>query len=340
VAKHGSPDGTFIDPNSCAGIAAPHGQGWGMKMAQTDSIIALDVSKDRLDCLDADTGEVFQVENSVSGRATLVRRCRGRTVQLVLEASGGYERPVIHDLCGAGLSVRLVDPRKVRLFARASGRWAKNDRLDAEMIAAYARVIPGSDRQVDPAQERLAELATYRRQLLAEQTMVANQAETLRDPELRRLSARRLASLKAQLARLDNRIAEHIDASPPLADRARLLQSIPGVGPVLCTAFLAFLPELGQLTRHQVAALAGVAPMDNDSGRRKGARSIYGGRPALRAVLYMAALAATRCNPTLAVFYKRLRDAGKKPKVAIVAVMRKLVIMANALIRDQRAYAA
>lgn len=241
-----------------------------MKMAQTDSIIALDVSKDRLDCLDADTGEVFQVKNSVSGRASLAARYRGRAVQCVLEASGGYERPVIHDLCQAGLSVRLVDPRKVRFFARASGRWAKNDRLDAEMIAAYASAIPGSDRQIDPAQEQLAELATYRRQLLDEQTMVSNQAETLRDPELRRQTARRLASLKAQLTRLDKRIAEHIQASPLLADRARLLLSIPGVGPVLCSALLAFLPELGQLTRHQVAALAGVAPMDNDSGRRQG----------------------------------------------------------------------
>lgn len=239
-----------------------------MKMAQTDSIIALDVSKDRLDCLDADTGEVFQVKNSVSDRASLAARYHGRAVQCVLEASGGYERPVIHDLCQAGLSVRLVDPRKVRFFARASGRWAKNDRLDAEMIAAYASAIPGSDRQIDPAQEQLAELATYRRQLLDEQTMVSNQAETLRDPELRRQTARRLASLKAQLTRLDKRIAEHIQVSPLLADRARLLLSIPGVGPVLCTALLAFLPELGQLTRHQVAALAGVAPMDHDSGRR------------------------------------------------------------------------
>jgi transposase len=310
-----------------------------MKMALTESIIALDVSKDRLDGLDADTGEVFQVENSAAGWAALARRGRGRAVQFVLEASGGYERPVIHDLCAAGLSVRLVDPRKVRLFARASGRWAKNDRLDAEMIAAYARAIPGAERQIDPAQERLAELASYRRQLLAEQTMVTNQAETLRDPELRRLTARRLAALKAQIVRIDKRIAEHIDASPTLRDKARMLLSIPGVGDVLCSAFLAFLPELGQLGRRQVAALVGVAPMDNDSGRRKGARSIYGGRPALRSILYMAALAAARFNKPLAAFYSRLRNAGKKPKVAIVAVMRKLVVMANALIRDQRVYA-
>jgi transposase len=310
-----------------------------MKMAHIDSIIALDVSKDRLDCLDADTGEAFQTDNSRAGRAHLAERYHGRVVQFVVEASGGYERPVVHDLCTSGFSVRVVDPRKVRLFARASGRWAKNDRLDAQMIAAYARAIPGTEQGLDPAQERLAELATYRRQLLAEQTMVANQAETLCDPELRRLTTRRLASLKAQIVRLDTRIAEHIGAFPSLRDKADLLLSIPGVGPVLCTALLAYLPELGQLSRHQVAALVGVAPMDNDSGRRKGARSIYGGRPALRSVLYMAALAASRFNKPLADFYSRLRKAGKKPKVALVAVMRKLAVLANALIRDQRAYA-
>ncbi|HEV7372778.1 IS110 family transposase [Arenibaculum sp.] len=309
-----------------------------MKMARTDSIIALDVSKARLDCRDGDTGEAFQMANSTGGRAQLAQRFAGRTVQFVAEASGGYERAVVHDLCSAGFSVRIVDPRKVRLFARASGRWAKNDKLDAQMILAYARAIPGTERRPDPAQERLAELATYRRQVLAEQTMVANQAETLRDPELRRLTNRRLASLKAHIARLDKRIAEHIETSASLRDKARMVLSIPGVGPVLCTALLAFLPELGQLSRHQVAALVGVAPMDNDSGRRKGARSIYGGRPALRSVLYMAALVATRCNPPLATFYSRLRNAGKKPKVAIVAVMRKLIVLANALIRDQRIY--
>lgn len=310
-----------------------------MKMAQVDSIIALDVSKSRLDGLDAETGEAFQVDNSPEGRAALAKRGAGRSVQFVMEASGGYERPVMHDLCAVGCSVRLVDPRKVRLFARASGRWAKNDRLDAEMIAAYARAIPGVATSNDLSQERLAELATYRRQLIVEQTMVANQAETVRDPELRRVTKRRLAALKAQLARIDKRMAEFIEASPSLKEKARILLSIPGVGMVLCVSLLAYLPELGNLSRHQVAALVGVAPMDNESGRRKGPRSIYGGRPAVRSVLYMAALVASRFNQSLATFYKRLRTNGKKPKVALVAIMRKLVVLANALIRDNRIYA-
>lgn len=307
-------------------------------MAPTETIIAIDVSKDRLDCLDEETGEAFALENSTAGRAELARRAQGRSTQFVLEASGGLERPVVQELCAAGLTVRLVDPRKVRLFARACGRFAKNDRLDAQMIAAYARAVPGVAHQPDPAQERLAELATYRRQLLVEQTALASQATGLRDPVLLRLVKRRAMALTAQLALVDKRIAQHIETTSALAAKARLLRSIPGVGPVLCTALLAFLPELGQLGRQQVAALAGVAPLDNDSGRRKGTRSIYGGRPAVRSVLYMAALVATRYNPPLAAFYERLRAAGKKPKVAIVAVMRKLVILANALVRDNKLY--
>lgn len=309
-------------------------------MTQGDSIIALDVSKSRLDGLEAATGEVFQVENSDAGYTALLSRCRGRAVQIALEASGGYERPVIKALCAAGLAVRLVDPRKVRLFAKASGRWAKNDRLDAEMIAAFAQAIPGTVCKIDPAREVLAELATYRRQLLDEQTMVTNQGGSLRDGELRRLNKRRLASLAAQILRLDKRILSHIACSPALAPTDRILRSIPSIGPVLSTALLAYLPELGALTRRQIAALVGVAPMDNDSGKRHGERSIYGGRPAIRTVLYMAAVVASRCNPALAEFYKRLRAAGKKPKVALVAVMRKLIVLANALIRDQRAYTA
>ncbi|WP_445376291.1 IS110 family transposase [Niveispirillum fermenti] len=311
-----------------------------MKMAQQDSIIALDVSKARLDGLDAETGEAFQVENAEAGYSLLRRRCGKRAVQVVLEASGGYERPVMEALSKAGIPVRLVDPRKVRHFARAHGRWAKNDRLDARMIAAYAQAIPGAAYQPDPEREVLAELATYRRQLLDEQTMVRNQAQTLADPELRRLAKRRLDAIALLILRLDKRIAEQIAASKTLKVNDNLLQSIPAVGPVLAATLLAHMPELGTLTRHQVAALAGVAPMDNQSGKRDGPRSIYGGRPVVRTVLYMAAVVASRRNPPLAAFYKKLIAAGKKPKVALVAIMRKIVVLANAIIRDQRTYAA
>lgn len=308
-------------------------------MAEIDFIIGVDVSKDRLDGFDARSGEIFQEANSREGRSALARKYHGRPAVFVVEASGGYERPLREELSAAGFSVRLVDPRKVRLFARASGRWAKTDRLDAQVIAAYAHAIPGTSPLPDQQQAHLAELVTYRRQLVDETTAIANQSALLRDPELRRISKRRLASLQAQIARLDRRVAETIETSDDLREKASLLRSIPGIGPVLCAALLAFLPELGTLSRHQVAALVGVAPLDNQSGRHNGPRHIYGGRPLLRSILFMGALVASRCNKPLKAFYQHLRMAGKKAKVALVAVMRKLVVLANTLLRERRPYA-
>jgi transposase len=210
--------------------------------------------------------------------------------------------------------------------------------LDARLIAAYAAAIPGALHRPDPEATQLAELVTYRRQLIEIETTLANQAEHLTDPELRRDASLRLNALKLRLNRLDQRIEAAIAASPALARKAEILRTIPGVGPVLCATLLAGLPELGQLSRREIAALVGVAPIDNSIGRRQAPRSIYGGRTAIRATLYMAALVAGRFNPTLAAFRDRLRQAGKKPKVAIVAVMRKLLVLANALLRDNRTY--
>lgn len=308
-------------------------------MAQNDSIIALDVSKARLDGFDAATGETFQIDNTKAGYATLLQRCRKRAVQVVVEASGGYERLVMKALWKANIPVRIVDPRRVRHFARASGRWAKNDRLDARMITAFAQAIEGEPYQADPHREKLAELATRRRQLTNMQTMVRNQAQLLEDLELARLSKRHLNILALQIARIEKRIADLIAQHETFRTNNARLQSIPGVGPACSTVLLAYMPELGAITRHQAAALVGVAPMDNQSGKRDRPRSIYGGRSEVRSVLYMAALVASKHNHTLKDFYRRLINAGKKPKAALVAVMRKLIILANALIRDQRAYA-
>lgn len=311
-----------------------------MRMTETTPILAIDISKARLDCFDARTAEAFALANSPAGHAELVRRCRADGLLVALEASGGYERPVLAALALAGIAARLLDPRKVRLFARACGQWAKNDRLDARAIADFAAAIPGSLHQPDRDTLRLAELVTYRRQMLDAETMLANQAEHLCDPELRRDAKRRLQTSKLRRVRLDARIAALIQASASLAPKAAILRSIPCVGPVLCAAFLAELPELGRVGRREIAALVGVAPLDNDSGRRKGIRGIYGGRPGIRAVLYMAALVAGRHNTDLTAFKARLIKAGKKQKVAIVAVMRKLLVLANALLRDNRPYAA
>jgi len=301
-------------------------------------ILAVDVSKDRLDCFVGDGAEAFVVANTPAGHADLVRRARAGQCVVVLEASGGYERALIAACLGHAIALRLLDPRRVRHFARAQGQWAKNDRLDVRVIAAYAAAIPGALHQPDPEAAHLAELVTYRRQLIDIETTLANQTEHLSDAELRRDARLRLNTLKMRIARLDNRIEAAIAASPSLARKAAILRSIPGVGPVLCASLLAGLPELGRLSRREIAALVGVAPMDNSSGRRQGPRSIYGGRPAIRATLYMAALVAGRFNAPLAAFRDRLRQAGKKPKVAIVAVMRKLLVLANALLRDNRTY--
>jgi transposase len=302
-------------------------------------LLAVDVSKDRLDCFAADGAEAFSLANTPAGHVALIRRARAGRCRIVLEASGGYERALIAACLAGGVALRLLDPRRVRHFARAQGQWAKTDRLDARVIAAYAAAIPGPPHRPDPDAAQLAELVTYRRQLVEIETTLANQAEPLTDPELRRDARLRLNALKLRRLRLDARIAAAIAASPMLTRKATILRSIPGVGPVLCATLLAGLPELGQLSRREIAALVGVAPLDNSSGKRQGPRRIHGGRPAIRATLYMAALGAGRFNAPLAAFRDRLRNAGKKPKVAIVAVMRKLLVLANALLRDSRTYA-
>ena len=209
-----------------------------------------------------------------------------------------------------------------------------NDRLDARMIAAYVALIPTRPVQADPAVERLAEILTMRRQLCDEHVAVINQASHLEDAMLRRIAKRRLARLQADIALLDKRLADTVAVEPSLARRYRLLVSMPGVGATLACTLLALLPELGQIGRKQIAALVGVAPYDFDSGKLKGHRCIYGGRATVRTVLYMAALSAYRFNPALKRFHQRLAAAGKKPKVAIVAVMRKMIATLNAMLRD------
>lgn len=306
-------------------------------MTQHRVFVGIDVSKQRLDVFMTGKGTHFSVGNDANGFTELRRRLAGRAVATVaLEASGGYEKAAIGALRNAGFTVRLLDPHRVRQFARASGRWAKNDRIDATVIAAFAATFDGVPVTRDPARERLAERVAYRRQLLEERTTVSHQARHLTDPTLTAISRQRIADLTAMVRRLDRLIAKQITTNKALHNSYRILCSVKGVGPVLAATLLASLPELGSLTRRQVAALVGVAPYDRDSGKKKGYRSIFGGRAGVRTVLYMAALAAIRSNPDIAAFHQRLIDAGKKPKVAITAAMRKLIVTLNAVARDQR----
>jgi transposase len=299
----------------------------------------IDVSKDRLDVVVLPEGRFFSVSNDAVGWAELVARLLPLAVSAIgIEASGGYERGIIRALLAVGLSVRRINPNKLRQFARARGVLAKNDRLDARLIAEYVAIMPTRVVQRDAAAERLAEIVIMRRQLCDEHVAVENQAAHVEDAMLQRLTKRRLARLEADIHLLDKRMAEMVAANAALTQRYELLISMPGVGPVLAFTLIALLPELGKMNRKQIAALVGLAPYDFDSGKLRGHRSIYGGRMPVRNVLYMAALSASRYNPALKAFSKRLANADKKAKVILVAVMRKMITTLNAMLRDNAAW--
>src|SRR5260370_23431738 len=307
-------------PNSCVG-ASPHQQGRDTKML---SFCGVDVSKDRLDVMVLPEQQCCSVSNDVSGWTALVERLRKFSIGAIgLEARGGYERGVMRALLAAGMSVRQINPFKLRQFAKASGVLAKNDRLDARMIASFVAIMP--TRQVQrqtPAVERLAEMITVRRHLSDEKIAAENASRVLEDATLQRLSRRRIARLAADIAQLDEHLVEIVAADAALAHRYRLLTSMPGVGPVLAGTLIALLPELGQLSRQQIAALVGLAPSDLDSGQLRGMRCIWGGLPPVRNVRYMASVSASNWHPVLEACHDRLAATGKKPKVVIVAGMR------------------
>jgi transposase len=301
----------------------------------------IDVSKDRLDVMILPGEKCSSVRNDAGGWANLVEQLRGSSIGAVgIEASGGYERGVIRALLTAGISVRQVNPFKLRQFARASGVLAKSDPLDARMIASFVAIMPTRPAPLQaPAAGRLTEMLAVRRQLSAEKIAAENASRLLEDAMLQRLSRRRIARLAADIDLLDERMVEIVATEATLAHRYRLLSSMPGVGPVLACTLIALLPELGSMSRKQVAALVGVAPYAFESGTLKGRRCIWGGRAHVRQVLYMAAMSASNWNPTLEAFHDRLKAAGKLPKVAIVAVMRKMITTLNAMVRDDVVWA-
>jgi transposase len=250
------------------------------------------------------------------------------------EASGGYERGLLKALLDADLPARRINPTRIRKFAQACGVLAKNDRIDALMIARFAATLPGRLAERNKAAEALAELVTARRQLCEEMTRAGNQAQQADQPLLKRLAKRRATRLSEDIAALDAAIAKAVASDPELTRKDALIRSVPCVGPVLSHTLLGLMPELGKLSNRAAAALLGVAPFDRDSGLMKGQRHIAGGRRPVRDVAYMAALVGARCNPVLAAFKKRLQATGKPPKVIIVALMRKLITILNAMLRD------
>lgn len=302
-----------------------------------DLFIGIDVSKARLDLARQDGGRAQSLANTPDGRARLLELLAGWAPALVaVEASGGYERDLVMALQGAGIAVAVVNPRQVRDFARATGRLAKTDALDAALLARFAQSLrPPASPPVPEAERRRAALVARRRQLVDMGAQERNRLEQARGTA--RASVERvLGLLQAELAGIDREIAGMVEADAALCGRAALLESVKGVGRRIAAVLLAELPELGRVEHKQIAALVGVAPMNRDSGTRHGSQHIAGGRLGVRCALYMAALVAVRHNPPLRAYYKRLREAGKPAKAALVAVMHKLVIILNAIIRDSK----
>jgi transposase len=305
-----------------------------------EHMIGIDVSKARLDVYRLEDGRRLAVGNDAAGIAALADRLDlGARDLVVMEASGGYERLPHRLLSDRGVRVAVVNAARVRDFARASGRLAKTDRVDAEMIARYGAFAgPAPTPRLGGARQALAELLAYRRQLTVEITARRQQLGHLLTPALRQRAAAALARLSAERREIVRLIGQTIAAEAELATTGALLTSMPGVGPILAATLLAELPELGRLDRRQIASLVGVAPIAKDSGTKHGRRPIRGGRKEVRTVLYMATVSTSRTATRGAAFYRRLVAAGKPPKLALVALMRKTLTTLNAMIRTATPY--
>lgn len=305
----------------------------------TTRIAGVDVSKPRLDVAlhGAEPATTLQVANTAQGHAELLAWLSGHGVGRVgLEATGGYERGVVEALTAAGLEVVIHQPLEVRLFARIKRLRAKNDRIDARLIALATAQIDTVKAAADSRLTELAERLTAYEQATDLTTLLKTQMEHVRLPDLVADARAQLAQLTARKARLLKDLLRRLHAWPDLARRFDLVRSLPGVGPVVALGLIVRMPELGAMTRGQAAALIGVAPFDRDSGAQKGHRFIAGGRRRPRRLLYIAAMAARRCDPGLKAFSQRLVAAGKPPKVVIVAVMRKLIEAANLILKRQQ----
>ena len=305
-------------------------------MNTSEVFVGIDVSKATLDVGVLPPEPFGTIPNDEAGCRGLAERLKAFSPALiVLEATGGFETLAVATLAAAGLPVVVVNPRPVRDFAKATGTLAKTDRLDARVLALFAQQVRPPVRPLKDAQSReLDALFTRRRQIVEMLTMERNRLGLAAAPVRKDLKAH-IHWLVKRLKGVDGELKDLIENSPVWREKDDLLQSAPGIGPVAAVALLAQLPELGTLNRRQIGALAGIVPFNNDSGKFQGQRHVWGGRAVVRAVLYMATLAAIRCNPTIKAFYQRLRAAGKKPKVAIVACMRKLLTILNAMLKTK-----
>jgi transposase len=295
------------------------------------TVVGIDVSKDRLDVAVRPSGEVIAVERNGAGLEQLTTRLQALAPLVVaLEATGGFETIAAAALAAAGLPVVVVNPAQIRAFAKAIGQRAKTDPIDAATIAHFAEATKPE------ATRLLGDLVARRRQIIEMIGAERQREQRVTIPHLRRSITRLLRALEKELASLNTDIDDAVRGSPAWREKENLLSSVPGIGPVISSTLIAELPELGQLGRREIAALAGLAPFTRQSGRWRGKSFIGGGRTAVRTALFMGAIVAKRHNPVLKAFFDRLVAAGKPKMVALIAVARKLLTILNAIIRDSR----
>jgi transposase len=313
-----------------------------MSASQSEVSVGIDVSKAQLDWAALGREAGGQVANDPAGHAALAATLQAlRPTWVVLEATGGLERAAVAALAGAGLPVVVVNPRQVRDFARALGRLAKTDRIDAQVLARFGQAVRPPRRPLpSPQAQLLRELVQRYGQLVEARTAEQNRLQQTHSPRVAQSIHATLEFLGQQIQQIEKELDQTLRASPLWREQEQRLRGVKGVGPVTARMLLAQLPELGQVSRQQIAALVGVAPLNRDSGQFRGKRCTWGGRAPVRAVLYMATLTAVRHNPVLRQMYQRLLAAGKLKKVALVACMRKLLTILNALLRDRRPWQA
>ncbi len=307
---------------------------------RSEAYVGIDVSKARLDVAELGGG-VWQADNAPKGIAHLVKQMADLHPELiVVEATGGYQRAVVEALFRAGLSVAVVNPARVRQFARACGLLAKTDKLDAQVLAVFGqRVQPKPYTGKSEAEKQLSALLVRRKQVEEMLKAEQNRLRTV-SPSLRGSVERIIAILKEEKKRLDEQIRDFLKEQKAWQEQTQILSSAPGVGPITTATLLADLPELGKMDRKKIAALVGVAPMNYDSGKKRGYRKTKGGRTEVRSVLYMSTLVATRYNPVIQTQYQHLLKRGKEKKVALTACMRKFLTILNAMMRDQQPFRA
>ena len=330
-----SPNSRLSDgrPLAAADSVSSHSQDRDVSMNDSLSFVGIDVAKDKLDVFIDSTSQYFTVENTPAGISTIRQRLAELNVKLiVIEHSGRYERRCALDLMDAGLPVALVNPRQTRDFARSRNWLAKNDRIDARLLSEFAKANnPRPSERISQNQAELDELVGRRRQLVAMRASEKPRLQQASSRSVRQSIEKVLRQLDVQIQDLERAIATMIENDDDWRGKTQLLQSVPGVGPVVASTLVAELPELGKVNREQIAALAGLAPYDHESGKFKGRRSCFGGRAQVRCTLYMAALAARRFNPIVRALSQRLLARGKSFKVMMVACMRKLLTILNTI---------